>query len=188
MQRSSGYLEGQMLVAMPSMSDPRFQRTVIYLCAHSAEGAMGLVVNRAIESISFTDLLRQLQIVPSAPSEDIRVHFGGPVETGRGFVLHSDDYKQEATLNIRNGIALTATIDVLKAMAAGSGPKRSLLALGYAGWAPDQLDNEIRNNGWLTVASDEDLIFGLDLDGKWERAVGKIGIDPAKLATTAGHA
>jgi putative transcriptional regulator len=173
---------------MPTMSDPRFQRTVIYMCAHSAEGAMGLVVNKAINTISFPDLLRQLHIEPSAPSEGILVHSGGPVETGRGFVLHSDDYRQDATLLIRDGIALTATVDVLRAIAAGGGPRRRLLALGYAGWAPGQLDAEIQANGWLVCDPDEDLVFSGDLDHKWDRAVHKIGIDPSKLSSTAGHA
>lgn len=184
----SGYLEGQMLVAMPQMSDPRFARTVIYLCAHSAEGAMGLVVNRAIESLTFPDLLHQLGIEITPGDEGIKVHFGGPVETGRGFVLHSDDYVKDATLVVKNGVALTATVDVLRAIARGRGPRCSLLALGYAGWAPGQLDAEIQANGWLTCAADEELIFSGDLETKWEKAVAKIGIDPAMLSGDAGHA
>jgi putative transcriptional regulator len=188
MEPTNTYLEGQLLVAMPTMSDPRFQRAVIYLCAHSADGAMGLVVNKAIDSIEFPDLLRQLNIEPAVPSAGIRVHFGGPVETGRGFVLHSDDYQQDATLRIRNGIALTATVDVLRAIAIGQGPRRSLLALGYAGWAPGQLDAEIQANGWLTCLADEHLVFGGDLDARWNDAVRKIGIDPTKLSSLAGHA
>jgi putative transcriptional regulator len=188
MEKSVSFLEGHLLVAMPAMSDPRFQRSVIYLCAHSADGAMGLVVNKAIDSIEFPDLLRQLNIEPTTPSAGIRVHFGGPVETGRGFVLHSDDYQQDATLVIRNGIALTATIDVLRAIAVGRGPQRSLLALGYAGWAPGQLDAEIHANGWLTCSADDELVFGQDLDGKWDDAVRKIGVDPTKLSSLAGHA
>lgn len=188
MKTSNDYLEGQLLVAMPAMSDPRFQRAVIYLCAHSADGAMGLVINKAINSIEFPDLLRQLNIEPEVPSTGIRVHFGGPVETGRGFVLHSDDYHQDATLKIRDGIALTATVDVLRAIAVGQGPRRSLLALGYAGWAPGQLDTEIQNNGWLTCRADENLIFGGDLDACWDAAVRTIGVDPTKLSSLAGHA
>lgn len=188
MDTESVYLEGQMLVAMPQMSDPRFARTVIYLCAHSAEGAMGLVVNKAVESLTFPDLLRQLSIDISPRNEGTKVHFGGPVETGRGFVLHSDDYVQDATLLIKKGIALTATVDVLRAIASGRGPRRSLLALGYAGWAPGQLDAEIQANGWLTCAPDEELIFSDELGTKWEKAVAKIGIDPAMLSGDAGHA
>ncbi|MFQ5984678.1 MAG: YqgE/AlgH family protein [Alphaproteobacteria bacterium] len=188
MDTESLYLEGQMLVAMPQMSDPRFARTVIYLCAHSAEGAMGLVVNKAVESLTFPDLLRQLSIDISPRKEGTKVHFGGPVETGRGFVLHSDDYVQDATLLIKKGIALTATVDVLRAIASGRGPRRSLLALGYAGWAPGQLDAEIQANGWLTCAPDEELIFSDELGTKWEKAVAKIGIDPAMLSGDSGHA
>ncbi len=188
MERTIDFLEGQLLVAMPTMSDPRFQRSVIYVCAHSADGAMGLVVNKVIDSIRFPDLLRQLNIDPAVPSSAIQVHFGGPVETGRGFVLHSDDYVQEATLVIRSGYALTATIDVLRAIAEGQGPRRSLLALGYAGWAPGQLDAEIQANGWLTCSADENLVFGGGLDTRWNDAVRKIGVDPSKLSSLTGHA
>ncbi|MFQ5784057.1 MAG: YqgE/AlgH family protein [Alphaproteobacteria bacterium] len=184
----TGYFEGHMLVAMPQMSDPRFERSVIYLCAHSSEGAMGLVVNKLVDTITFPDLLQQLNIEVEGDTEPIRVHFGGPVESGRGFVLHSDDYVQESTLVINEGIALTATVDVLRAIAHGEGPRRSLLALGYAGWAPGQLDAEVQANGWLQVPPDEDLIFGANLDNKWERAINKIGIDLSLLSPTAGRA
>ena len=189
MTTDSGYLEGQMLVAMPQMSDTRFAKSVIYLCAHSAEGAMGLVVNKLISSITFPDLLRQLDVDAADPTtEHIRVHFGGPVESGRGFVLHSDDYARESTLHVNEGVALTATIDVLRAIAAARGPRRSLLALGYAGWAAGQLDAEIQANGWLHVAADEELVFGSHIGGRWEKAMGKLGINPATLSGTAGHA
>jgi len=182
------YLTGQLLVAMPQMRDPRFARSVIYMCAHSADGAMGLVVNRRVGSITFDDLLKQLNIGPNKRNDEIRVHFGGPVEQGRGFVLHSSDYSQSGTLRVDDEVALTATLDILKEMAAGGGPRRSLLALGYAGWGPGQLDAEIQANGWLSVASDEALIFDADLDHKWERAIGKIGIDFSMLSGDAGHA
>ncbi len=188
MDKDEGYLEGQMLVAMPQMGDPRFARSVIYLCAHSAEGAMGLVVNKQLDSITFPDLLSQLDIDERTTTEHIRVHICGPVESGRGFVLHSDDYVQESTLVINQGIALTATIDVLRALASGTGPRRSMLALGYAGWAAGQLDAEIQANGWLTVAADDDLIFGTDFDNKWKSALSKLGIDVGVLSGTAGHA
>ncbi len=188
MDDTTGYLEGHMLVAMPQMSDPRFARSVIYLCAHSPEGAMGLVVNKLIDSVTFPDLLRQLNIDANAEDEQIRVHFGGPVESGRGFVLHSDDYVQDSTLVINDGIALTATIDVLRSIATGSGPNRRLLALGYAGWAPGQLDAEIQANGWLHVDPDAELIFGGDLDGRWEKAINKLGIDISLLSSEAGRA
>ncbi len=187
-EKDESYLSGQLLVAMPGLQDPRFAKTVIYLCAHNADGAMGLVVNREIDAISFPDLLEQLDIEPSGNVEPIRVHFGGPVESGRGFVLHSPDYVQDTTMVVDAEVALTATIDILKAIAGGSGPRRRLLALGYAGWGPGQLDTEIKANGWLHVAADADLVFGADLEGKWQRAMGKLGIDPRMLSDEAGHA
>ncbi len=182
------YLTGHLLVAMPQMRDPRFARSVIYMCAHSADGAMGLVVNRRVGSITFDDLLQQLNIGPNKRHDEIRIHFGGPVEQGRGFVLHSSDYLQSGSLRVDDQVALTATLDILKELAAGGGPRRSLLALGYAGWGPGQLDAEIQANGWLSVSSDEALVFDADLDHKWERAIGKIGIDFSKLSGEAGHA
>jgi putative transcriptional regulator len=182
------YLTGQLLVAMPQMRDPRFARSVIYMCAHSADGAMGLVVNRRVGSITFDDLLQQLNIGPNKRSDEIRIHFGGPVEQGRGFVLHSSDYLQSGSLQVDDQVALTATLDILKEMASGGGPRKSLLALGYAGWGPGQLDAEIQANGWLSVSSDEALVFDADLDHKWERAIGKIGIDFSQLSGEAGHA
>lgn len=181
-------LTGQLLVAMPQMADPRFARSVVYLCAHSADGAMGLVVNRLIDSLSLHSLLEQIGLEEVADTTDIPVHFGGPVESSRGFVLHTTDYIQESTLVIEDDIALTATIDVLKAIARGEGPKRKVLALGYAGWAPGQLDAEIQANGWLLVPADLDLVFGVDNDTKWERALAKIGIDLTLLSSEAGHA
>ena len=182
------YLVGQLLVAMPSMQDPRFAKSVIYMCAHNAEGAMGLVVNRTFESLTFPDLLEQLEIETTPRTERISVHFGGPVETGRGFVLHSPEYLQDGSLVVDSGFALTATVDILKDIAKGAGPRRCLLALGYAGWGPGQLDSEIKANGWLSVAADDDLVFDDTPDTKWERAMAKIGIDPRMLSGFAGHA
>jgi putative transcriptional regulator len=187
-QQDDSYLVGQLLVSMPGMQDPRFAKTVVYMCAHNSEGAMGLVVNRTLDALTFTDLLGQLDIEASEETDKIDVHFGGPVETGRGFVLHSPDYLQEGTLVVTEGVALTATVDVLRAIASGRGPCRHLLALGYAGWGPGQLDFEIKANGWLHVAADDDLIFDTDLETKWERAMAKIGIDPRMLSDLAGHA
>lgn len=181
-------LAGQCLIAMPQMSDPRFTRTVIYMVAHTEDGAMGLVVNRLLESITFPDLLEQLGLATSRSTREIRIHFGGPVETGRGFVLHSTDYCQDATLQVDDLISLTATVDILRDIADGDGPRRCLLALGYSGWGPGQLEQEIQNNGWLNVKADEELVFGADLDHRWERAVAKIGVDPFKLSGDAGHA
>ena len=196
-RRSSGegYLDGQLLLAMPVMSDPRFSRSVIYMCAHSEDGAMGLVINQRASHISFPDLLSKLNIVPSTAegiSDDVRgmsIHVGGPVETGRGFVLHSSDYfVNDATLPIENGVSLTATIDILRAIAAGNGPNRAILALGYAGWSPGQLESEIQANGWLNCPADPELIFSTDIESKYPRAMAKIGIDPSHLVSDAGHA
>jgi putative transcriptional regulator len=182
------FLVGQLLVAMPQMEDQRFSRSVIYVCAHSAEGAMGLVVNKVLESLSFPDLLEQLEIPTGPRMQQIRVHFGGPVESGRGFVLHSDDYRHDGTLMVRGGFALTATVDILKALAEGAGPRQSLLALGYAGWGPGQLESEMTANGWLTVPADPALVFDPPIDEKWTRAMGKLGINPSLLSGEAGHA
>jgi putative transcriptional regulator len=181
-------LTGQLLVAMPQMADPRFARSVVYLCAHSADGAMGLVVNRLIDSLSLNSLLEQIGVEEAAAAGDMPIHFGGPVESSRGFVLHTTDYMQDSTLVIEDQIALTATIDVLKAIARGEGPRRKVLALGYAGWAPGQLDAEIQANGWLLVPADLDLVFGVDNESKWQRAIAKIGIDLTLLSSEAGHA
>jgi putative transcriptional regulator len=191
-----GYLDGQMLIAMPTMRDERFTRSVIYVCAHSSEGAMGIVVNQPAPNIQFSELLVQLDVIPEDEliklpprAGVVKVLKGGPVETGRGFVLHSADFFIEnSTLPIDNGICLTATLDILKAIARGTGPESAVLALGYAGWAPGQLENEIQENGWLHCAADPELIFGSDIDGKYGKAMRKIGIDPGKLSSEAGHA
>jgi putative transcriptional regulator len=191
-----GYLDGQMLIAMPAMSDERFTRAVIYVCAHSTEGAMGIIINQPAQNIKFPDLLVQLEVIPAAEriqlpgrAEDVKVLKGGPVETGRGFVLHSADFFIEnSTLPIDEGICLTATLDILKAIARGNGPASAILALGYAGWAPGQLEQEIQQNGWLHCAADPELIFGQDTDTKYEKALRKIGIDLGMLSSESGHA
>src|SRR5712691_229944 len=191
-----GYLDGQMLIAMPTMRDERFTRSVIYVCAHSSEGAMGIVVNQPAPNIQFSELLVQLEVIPAAEliqlpprAGIVKVLKGGPVETGRGFVLHSADFFIEnSTLPIDNGICLTATLDILKAIARGDGPASAVLALGYASWAPKQLENEIQENSWLHCAADSELIFGNDVDHKYERALKKIGIDLGMLSSEAGHA
>jgi putative transcriptional regulator len=187
-QDSSGYLTGQFLIAMPQMRDPRFERTVVYMCAHSAEGAMGIVVNRGLDDMTFGDLLDQLEIAPPETADTIRIHFGGPVDSGRGFVLHSTDYMHESSMLVADGVALTATVDVLKAISEGTGPRRRLLALGYAGWGAGQLDDEIRDNAWLNVAADTDILFDEDLPHKWERAIHMLGFDFSALSADAGHA
>ncbi len=181
-------LVGSLLVAMPQMNDPRFERAVIYMCAHNNEGAMGLVVNKLFEQLSFPDLLDQLNITTGPRTQQIRIHFGGPVESGRGFVLHSDDYVREGTMLVNSGFALTATIDILRAIADGEGPRSSILALGYAGWGPGQLETELAANGWLHVPADPELVFGGDLDHKWMLALSRIGINPSVLSSEAGHA
>lgn len=184
----SGYLTGQLLIAMPGMQDPRFDHSVVCLCAHSAEGAMGLIVNRPLDGMMFDDLLRQLSIEPVPPLRRIRMLSGGPVENGRGFVLHSDDWTTEGSLPVMPGLTLTASIDVLKAIAGGEGPKDGVLALGYAGWAPGQLEDEIQRNAWLNVTADAGLVFREDTAGTWEAALAKLRVDPALLSGTAGRA
>lgn len=187
-QKASPYLVGQLLIAMPGMSDPRFQRSVIYMCAHSAEGAMGLVVNKLFDTIDFRDLLAQLEIEPLEPIPKLRVHYGGPVESGRGFVLHSTDVTQEGTMLVDDDVGLTATVDILRAIAGGQGPEHRLLALGYAGWGPGQLDAEIQANGWLNAPADSALLFDRDVETKWERSIAKLGVSLSMLSGDAGHA
>lgn len=181
-------LKGQLLIAMPAMEDPNFVQSVVYLCAHSAEGAMGIVINRPLRRPSFTELLRQLDLAPVPPRRDIRMIEGGPVEHGRGFVLHSTDWTGEGSLKVNARVALTASLDVLKAIAQGGGPKESVLALGYAGWGPGQLDAEMQQNAWLSVDADEALVFDAENDTKWRRALATMKIDPLLLSGTAGRA
>jgi putative transcriptional regulator len=185
---ADGYLTGKCLVAMPGMNDPRFVRAVIYICAHTDEGAMGLVVNRAIPDFSFMDLLEQLNIPATPRCEQIQVQFGGPVESQRGFVLHSADYIHEGTLVVDETVALTATLEVLRDIAVGTGPSRTLMALGYAGWSAGQLDDELRRNVWLTVDADPNVVFSFDLEAKYDLALRSLGIDPRLLASEGGHA
>jgi putative transcriptional regulator len=191
-----GYLDGQMLIATPTMQDERFTRSVIYVCAHSSEGAMGIVVNQPAPNINFRQLLVKLDVIGASDpitlprnASDVKVLKGGPVETERGFVLHSADFFIEnSTLPIDEGICLTATLDILKAIARGDGPASAILALGYAGWAPGQLENEMQHNGWLHCAADNDLIFGIDVESKYQRALSKIGVRPGMLSSEVGHA
>jgi putative transcriptional regulator len=194
---NGGYLDGQFLIAMPAMSDRRFARAVIYMCAHSTQGAMGLIVNQRAPHISFPELLEKLSIGSDAKSGavaraaliDMDVHVGGPVDTGLGFVLHSSDYfAEDSTLPINDDVSLTATVEILRAIANGNGPNRAILALGYAGWRPGQLEDEIHANGWLHCPADLDLLFDRNLDSKYERALSKIGINPSHLVNEAGHA
>lgn len=190
------FMDGQMLIAMPAMQDPRFLRSVIYMCAHSSDGAMGLIINQRAPNIGFVDLLKQLNVtsdddaihLPSSLQE-MAVHVGGPVESGRGFVLHSADYySEDSTLPIDDGVCLTATVDILRAIATGEGPDRALLALGYAGWGPGQLENEFQENGWLHCPASAEILFDGNVDEKYERALETIGINSAHLVGQSGHA
>src|SRR5437868_5306191 len=191
-----GFLDGQMLIATPGMQDERFSRSLIYMCAHSSEGAMGIIVNQPAKHISFPDLLVKLDVIPATDliqlpprAGGVKVLKGGPVETERGFVLHSADFFIEnSTLPIDKGICLTATLDILKAIAKGAGPESALLALGYAGWAPGQLDNEMQQNGWLHCPADPSLLFSTNVEEKYELAMRKIGIRPGMLSSDVGHA
>jgi putative transcriptional regulator len=192
---TDGYLDGQLLIAMPSMTDPRFHRAVIYICAHSSEGAMGLIINQRAPHITLPKLLEQLEIVTPASRQlalspgSMAVQVGGPVETSRGFVLHSPDYfAADSTLPIDDSVCLTATVDILRAIAKGGGPNRAILALGYAGWAPGQLEQEIQANGWLNCPADSDLVFDPDLRRKYTRALNLMGVDPSHLVGISGRA
>lgn len=190
------FLDGQLLIAMPAMEDPRFSRAVVYICAHSADGAMGLIINQHAPNIDFVELLRQLNVTSDEdaihlpPSlQAMAVHVGGPVESGRGFVLHSADYySKDSTLPIDEEVSLTATVDILRAIAHGNGPDQALLALGYAGWGPGQLESEFQANGWLHCPASSDILFDPDVETKYARALKTIGIDAAHLVSQSGHA
>lgn len=182
-------LNGQLLIAMPGMGDPRFEKSVVFMCAHSEDGALGLIVNKPSPELKFSTLLQQLDLDVGQPQRDIRVHFGGPVEHGRGFVLHSADYLgNDSTLQVDDSFGMTATLDVLEDIARGSGPQSALLALGYSGWGPGQLEDEILQNGWLTCEASPGIVFNGDDGGKWEAALKTLGIDPLTLSATAGRA
>ncbi|WP_071673785.1 YqgE/AlgH family protein [Nioella nitratireducens] len=181
-------LTGHLLIAMPGMGDPRFAGAVVFLCDHSDEGAMGLIINKPVSDLSFAQMIGQLGIEAISPPK-VPVLFGGPVETGRGFVLHSDDYDEDGnTMHVVGGFGMTATLDVLEDLAHGDGPEQAVMALGYAGWAPGQLEAEIQQNGWLTCDADAGIVFGRDMDGKWEAALKKLGVSPLMLSADAGRA
>ncbi|MCW5771081.1 MAG: YqgE/AlgH family protein [Rhodospirillaceae bacterium] len=188
MTEARDFLTGQLLIAMPGMPDPRFAHSVIFMCMHDDRGAMGLIVNQLADGLGFDKLLKQVGLDEAAPKRELAIHVGGPVESGRGFVLHSDDYGTDSTLEVSGKLRLTQSIEVLKEISRGGGPRRCLLALGYAGWGPGQLEREIRENGWLNVAADEELIFGAESDDKWRLALAKMGIDPTMLSSSAGRA
>jgi len=183
-------LTGQLLVAMPQMQDPFFGRSVVYLCAHSQdEGAMGLIVNKTITWLTIDQLYDQLEIDPVKRSDSAQpVHFGGPVASDHGFMLHSTDYRNEGTVSVGDEFALTATLDILRAMRQGAGPRQCLVALGYAGWGPGQLEAEIKANGWLVATADTSLVFDADDGNKWRAALSKLGVSPEGLSADSGRA
>ncbi len=182
-------LTGKLLIAMPGMSDPRFEKSVVLMCAHTPDAAMGLIVNKPIPELSFSDLLKQLNIAEGAARPQVSVHFGGPVEHGRGFVLHSADYAASpSTLEVSDGFAMTATLDILETISNGDGPKRAFLALGYAGWGPGQLEGEIGANAWLTADGSPEIVFSKDNGAKWGGALKTLGVDPLTLSAEAGRA
>jgi len=181
-------LKGSLLVAMPNLRGDAFAKSVVYVCTHSAAGAMGIVVNQVAPEVKFKDLMAQLKLPQNEIRVDPLVHYGGPVESGRGFVLHSTDFLRDDTVRISPEVGVTGTVDILRAISEGNGPRKNLFALGYAGWGPGQLDAEIQGNSWLTVPADEDLLFTGSLATKWERAMKKIGVNPLALSFEAGHA
>ena len=182
-------LSGKLLIAMPGMGDPRFDHSVIYICAHSEDGAMGLIINQPAADLAFGDLLEQLEIDASDETLPTRIYVGGPVEHGRGFVLHSGDYTlPDSTLKVDSDFGMTATLEILEDMAMRRGPRQSLLALGYSGWAPGQLESEIAQNGWLTCDATPELVFSNECGSKWEKALAMLGIDPLTLSAAAGRA
>lgn len=192
--QEQGFLNGQFLLAMPGMSDERFARAVIYICAHSEDGAMGFIINQ-LQPVGFPDILRQIGIADDEDlimlpkhAQSMVVRNGGPVDRTRGFVLHSDDYMVDSTMPVTEDICLTATVDILRAIYGGSGPSRALLTLGYSGWAPGQLDMEFAENGWLACSAPMDMLFDSDITGKYERLMAWMGIDMTRLVSQAGHA
>jgi putative transcriptional regulator len=185
---NTGYLTGQLLIAMPHMRDTRFERSVIYLCVHNEDGAMGIVVNRLSEDLTFPDLLEQVGVELKSEDVSMPIHIGGPVESGMGFVLHTTDYAQGSTIQVNDTIALTHTVEILKDIAEGRGPRQAMLALGYAGWGAGQLDGEIQENSWLNVPADEALLFDVGQRDKWRRSIAKLGVDVSLLSGEAGHA
>lgn len=192
--KGRGFLNDQFLIAMPGMRDERFSRAVIYVCAHSEEGAMGIIINQP-QQMRFPDLLVQLGIVDETSAirlppqtRDFMVRNGGPVDRSRGFVLHSDDYRVDSSLPVAEDICLTATVDILRAISKGRGPRQALMALGYSGWGAGQLEREIIDNGWLTCPADPDLLFDSDMDRKYDRVLASIGIDESRLSHFSGHA
>lgn len=187
-QELSGYLTGQLLLAMPHMQDPRYEKAVIYICGHDTNGAMGLVINKYLGDLTLKGLLEYLNLSQDVIKRDLPIYFGGPIDTGRGFVLHSDDFTHPGTVSLGNHIALTATVDVLQSIAEGDGPKSCLLAMGYVGWGPGQLDSELHSNRWLQVEADSEILFEVPIEKRWEKAISKLGVTPESLSDEFGQA
>jgi putative transcriptional regulator len=191
-QKENNFMAGKLLLSMPTMSDPRFFKSVIFICTHDENGAMGLMINNPVPGLNFKDLLKQLNVEFAPTMEkklgDIKVMGGGPVETARGFILHGTDFIQKDTIKINEKISVTGTIDAIKEIAANNGPKEMVFVLGYAGWSAGQLEDEIQNNAWLLIDTDHDLIFNTTSDEKWDKAIKKLGIDPSMLSGEAGRA
>ncbi len=181
-------LTGQLLISMPSLNDERFFKTVIYLCAHSKDGAMGIIINKKIDYDLYPDLLQQLGIDKPLGNKKLFIRYGGPVESGRGFILHSDEIMQKDTLSIEKGVALTSTAEFFEDLSEDKGPRNSILALGYAGWSPGQLENEILSNSWMTLQTDSSFLFDDEVSNKWLNAYKLLGIDPNKLSYQSGRA
>ena len=193
-------LSGQLLISLPNISDPRFEKSVIYICSHTSEGAIGITLNQRIGTLSYDNFFNKIvrDIKPKKSlfkrkynhknKDDISLYFGGPVESTRGFILHSGEYKVNDTLMIGKKIGLTTDIDIIRDIAYGDGPKKSLFALGYAGWSSGQLEREFEENSWLNIPADDDLIFNKNNQKKWEQAIRKIGADPSMISNKIGNA
>jgi putative transcriptional regulator len=183
-------LTGKLLIAMPGLNDPRFAGAVVFLCVHSESQSLGLIVNKPMEEITFAEMMEQLDIAPRGAPPTLPVCYGGPVELRRGFVLHSSDYRArgEEGLRVDHRFSMTGTLDILEDIAAGRGPQRALLALGYAGWGAGQLEDELQRNDWLTADATPELVFDMAMNRKWDAAMHSIGIDPLMLSSDAGHA
>ena len=187
--KQSSYLAGKLLLAMPTMGDPRFHKAVIFMCTHDEQGAMGLVINHAVPGLSFNDLLDQIGLASDIEIDiSLPILSGGPVESKRGFLLHSSEFKKDDTVRIDERFSITATLDALKEVANGNGPEERLFVLGYAGWGAGQLEQEIQQNTWLVAEPDPQIIFNTQNEQKWTRAVNQLGFDPAMLSGSAGHA
>ncbi len=181
-------LAGQFLVALPGMGDSRFNRAVIYMVMHGPDGAMGIILNKPSIATDFHDLLQQLNIRPTEKTPLVTVMNGGPCEAGHGYILHSDDFRGDGTAPVDTGIYLTRTLDIIQAIAAGEGPMNYFVALGYAGWQPGQLEEELQGSGWLTIPGDAALIFHSSPEEKWDLALARLGATPALLSNQTGHA